>query len=79
MEDTTIMIPVDSQSTQAYLSASAEERQKIQFLLRLRLRELTRSPSQSHLSGLSVLLAEVTDTNCHTEITISDMTGNEVW
>ncbi len=47
MADTTIAIPVDAATAQVYLAASPAEQQKIQVLLRLRLRELADMPRQS--------------------------------
>jgi len=40
MQNPTITIPVDPQTAQAYDSASPQEKQKLQALLSLRLREL---------------------------------------
>ena len=37
----TIALPVDDKAGRAYANASPEEKQKIQLLLRLRLRDLT--------------------------------------
>jgi hypothetical protein len=47
MVDTTISIPVDAATARIYLAASPTEQQKLQLLLRLRLRELTDMPRQS--------------------------------
>jgi hypothetical protein len=47
MAKTTIAIPVDATTAQIYLTASPADRQKMQMLLRLRLRELTEMPHQS--------------------------------
>jgi hypothetical protein len=47
MVDTTISIPVDAETAQAYHATSAEDQKKLQLLLRLRLRELTRIPTRS--------------------------------
>jgi hypothetical protein len=47
MTDTMITIPVDADTARAYQAASLEEQQKIQVLLRLRLRELTSMPNVS--------------------------------
>jgi hypothetical protein len=41
-----IALPVDDDAGRAYASASPEEKRKIQFLLRLRLRELTTTPTR---------------------------------
>ncbi len=40
MSDCTILIEVDPQTAQAYSAAREEERKKMQFLLRMRAREL---------------------------------------
>ena len=47
MATATIEIEVDATAAQAYSTASAEERRKLQFLLGLRLRELTTTPVRS--------------------------------
>ncbi len=47
MADTMISIPVDDVTARVYLAASPTDRQKIQFLLRLRFRELAEMPPQS--------------------------------
>jgi hypothetical protein len=41
-----IALPVDDDAGRAYASASPEEKRKIQFLLRLRLCELTTTPTR---------------------------------
>ena len=41
MSRSTIALPVDDEAGRAYANASPEEKQKIQLLLRLRLRDLT--------------------------------------
>jgi len=41
-----ITIPVDTETARAYAAASKEERRKMQLLLRLRLQELTTSPTR---------------------------------
>ncbi len=46
MTDTTITIPIDSDTARIYSTASADEQQKLQMLLRLRLRELTSHPQR---------------------------------
>jgi hypothetical protein len=46
MTDTTITIPIDSDTARIYSTASADEQQKLQLLLRLRLRELTSHPQR---------------------------------
>jgi len=46
MADTTISIPVDAATARIYLAASPIEQQKMQMLLRLRLRELADMPRQ---------------------------------
>lgn len=43
--DTTISIPVDGITAQAYNHASVEDQRKIQLLLSLRMRELLSAPS----------------------------------
>jgi hypothetical protein len=47
MINPTISIPLDPQTAQAYNSASAEEKRKMQALLGLWLRELARSEERS--------------------------------
>ena len=47
MADAMITIPVDADTARAYQAASADDQKKIQLLLRLRLRELTTTPSIS--------------------------------
>jgi hypothetical protein len=47
MINPTITIPLDPQTAQAYNSASAEEKRKMQALLGLWLRELARSEERS--------------------------------
>jgi hypothetical protein len=51
MTNTTISIPVDAEIALAYSQASVEEQQKIQLLLRLRVRELF-SPSNVSLQQI---------------------------
>ena len=46
MKSATIAIPVDDEAARAYVSASREERRKIQLLLKLRLRDLTIPPGR---------------------------------
>lgn len=53
--DTTISIPVDATTAQAYNQASTEDRKKIQILLRLRIRELLNTST----SSLSQLMDEI--------------------
>jgi Flp pilus assembly CpaE family ATPase len=55
MTDTTVSIPVDATTAQAYNEASTEDRRKIQLLLHLRMRELLSSSS----SSLSQLMDEI--------------------
>lgn len=55
MADTTIIIPVDSDTARIYSTASADEQQKLQLLLLLRLRELTSQPQRS----LSEIMDEI--------------------
>lgn len=43
MTTETITIPVDAETARAYKAASAEDRRKMDLLLRLRLRDLTTS------------------------------------
>jgi len=43
---TTIPLEVDADTARAFSEASAEERRKLQLLLRLRLRELTARPAR---------------------------------
>ncbi|MFZ1754071.1 MAG: hypothetical protein WAU10_10015 [Caldilineaceae bacterium] len=45
--DTTISIPLDATTAQVYFAASSHDQQKMQILLRLRLRELADLPRQS--------------------------------
>jgi hypothetical protein len=47
MGSSRIALAVDDDAGRAYASASSEEKRKIQFLLRLRLRELTATPTRS--------------------------------
>jgi hypothetical protein len=47
MKQATISIEVDPETARAFAEAPAEERRKLQLLLRLRLRELTTRPSRS--------------------------------
>jgi hypothetical protein len=51
MANTTISIPVDDSTALAYSQASVEQQQKIQLLLRLRVRELF-SPSDVSLKQI---------------------------
>jgi hypothetical protein len=51
MTNTTISIPVDDSTALAYSQASVEQQQKIQLLLRLRVRELF-SPSDVSLQQI---------------------------
>ena len=46
MGSSRIALAVDDEAGRAYASASSEEKEKIQFLLRLRLRELTTTPAR---------------------------------
>ena len=46
MTDTTITIPLDAATARIYLAASPTDQQKMQVLLRLRLRELADIPRQ---------------------------------
>lgn len=55
MADTTISIPVDAATARIYLTASPTDQQKMQMLLRLRLRELANMPQQS----LSEIMDEI--------------------
>lgn len=55
MANPTITIPLDSQTARAYDSATAEEKQKIQALLSLWLREL----ATNEYSSLQAVLDEV--------------------
>ena len=50
--DTTISIPVDATTAQAYNQASIEEQKKIQLLLHLRMRELLSSTQPLSLRQL---------------------------
>lgn len=43
----TISIEVDEDAARAYADASAEERQKVQLLLNLRLREIVSKPAKT--------------------------------
>lgn len=43
----TIQLTVDDQTAQAFAAASPEQQRKLQLLLRLRLKELTESPTRS--------------------------------
>ncbi len=45
MIDTMIAIPVDADTARAYQAASEDDQKKMQVLLRLRLRELTTTPT----------------------------------
>jgi hypothetical protein len=47
MAESMIMIPVDAATARAYQAASADDQKKMQVLLRLRLRELTTTPTIS--------------------------------
>lgn len=47
MPNATISIEVDAQTANAFQDATAEERRKLQLLLKLRLRELTINPRRS--------------------------------
>ena len=47
MATTTIQIPVDEATAKAFFTASAEDRRKMELLLRLRLRDLTTGPQRS--------------------------------
>ncbi len=47
MTDTMIAIPVDAATARVYLTASPTDQQKMQILLRLRLRELADLPRQA--------------------------------
>ncbi len=47
MVESLITIPVDADTARAYQAASADDQKKMQVLLRLRLRELTTTPSVS--------------------------------
>ncbi|NJO51295.1 MAG: hypothetical protein HC840_19700 [Leptolyngbyaceae cyanobacterium RM2_2_4] len=53
--DTTISIPVDETTAQAYNQASTEDQKKIQIFLQLRIRELLNSSTYS----LSQLMDEI--------------------
>jgi hypothetical protein len=46
MSTATISLEVDADSARAFVTASAEERQKLTLLLSLRLRELTAHPAR---------------------------------
>ena len=54
---TTITIPVDPATAQAYAAASADDQRKIQLLLSLRLRELTATPN----AGLRAVMDQIAD------------------
>ncbi|MBK1987061.1 hypothetical protein A0J48_005835 [Sphaerospermopsis aphanizomenoides BCCUSP55] len=54
-ENTTIYIPVDVATAQAYTKSSQEEQKKIQFILALRMKELLDKPPIS----LSQLMDEI--------------------
>lgn len=41
MSDTTIVLPIDEATAEAYNAASSEEKQKVQLLFRMLLREIT--------------------------------------
>ena len=58
METTPITIEVDSAAAQAYADASPEEQLKMQWLLSLRLRDLTLKPRRSLLETMDKLSAE---------------------
>lgn len=47
MAETTITIPVDAETARAYTTASAEDRLRIQLLLRLQLREWVSGPQRT--------------------------------
>lgn len=55
MATATIALEVDADTAQAFAAASAEERRKFQFLLSLRLRELTSCPARP----LKVVMDEI--------------------
>jgi len=57
MANPTITIPLDKETAQAYASASAEEKRKMQVLLSLWLREL----ALSQYSSLEQTLKEIAD------------------
>lgn len=46
MPTATISLEVDADAAQAFTQSSAEDRRKLQLLLRLRLRELTAGPTR---------------------------------
>lgn len=52
MEMTTITIPLDADLAQVYKTASAEDQEKIQLLLRLLLREVVDFSAQMPLNAL---------------------------
>lgn len=57
MAPNTITIQVDPQVAQSYNAGSAEDRQKMQLLLNIWLKELTQAPSMS----LSQLMDDISD------------------
>jgi hypothetical protein len=46
MDPATIALEVDAETARAFACASAEDRRKLQLLLRMRLRELTARPAR---------------------------------
>jgi hypothetical protein len=47
MSNTTIVLPIDAVTAEVYNAASSEEKQKVQLLFRMLLREITLNPTVS--------------------------------
>ncbi len=76
MADTVISIPLDAATARVYLTATPTEQQRIQVLLRLRLREIANMPRQS-LSDLMNSIGEKAEARGMTPEILEDLLRDE--
>ena len=77
METAPITIEVDAAAAQAYADASPEEQLKMQWLLSLRLRDLTLKPRRDLLETMDKLSAEAQANGLTPEILESILRGED--
>ena len=77
METTTITIEVDAAAAKIYAAATPEQQQKMQWLLSLRLRDLTLKPRRSLLETMDKLSAEAQANGLTPEILESILRGED--
>ena len=77
METAPITIEVDAEAAKAYAAATPEERLKMQWLLSLRLRDLTLKPHRDLLETMDKLSAEAQANGLTPEILESILRGED--